>query len=157
MQKITPFLWFDTQAEEAARFYTSLFKNSRITEVNRYGEGAPMPAGTVLTVEFELEGQRFVALNGGPQYSFTPAVSFYVDCENQAEVDRLWDALLEGGEPEACGWLRDRYGVTWQIIPKGLTQMLLDPDAEKAQRVMHAMLQMVKIDLAELERAYAGA
>jgi predicted 3-demethylubiquinone-9 3-methyltransferase (glyoxalase superfamily) len=156
MQKITPFLWFDSQAEEAANFYTSVFKNSKITGVMRNGEGGPGAPGTALTVSFELEGQPFTALNGGPEYKFTPAISFYVDCHTQAEVDELWDKLLEGGAPDQCGWLRDRYGVSWQIIPSVLMELLQDPDAAKPQRVMAAMMQMVKIDIAELQAAARG-
>ncbi len=155
MQKITPYLWFNDQAEEAAKFYTSLFKNSRITDVQRYPPGSPGEPGKVMIVAFELEGQPFVALNGGPQYKFTEAISFYVNCETQEEVDRLWDELTAGGEPGPCGWLKDRYGVSWQIIPKALPQLLGDPDPVRAERVMKAMLQMSKIDVRGLERAYA--
>jgi predicted 3-demethylubiquinone-9 3-methyltransferase (glyoxalase superfamily) len=157
MQKITPFLWFDTEGEDAARFYTSLFPNSRIVDVQRYGEAGPRAAGTVMTVAFELEGQRFVALNGGPDFTFSEAISFAVECEDQDEVDRYWDALTDGGgEPGPCGWLKDRFGVSWQIVPKRLTELLADEDREKAQRVMAAMLRMGKIDVAELERAAAA-
>jgi predicted 3-demethylubiquinone-9 3-methyltransferase (glyoxalase superfamily) len=157
MQKITPFLWFDTEGEDAARFYTSLFPNSRIVDVQRYGEAGPRAAGTVMTVAFELEGQRFVALNGGPDFTFSEAISFAVECEDQDEVDRYWDALTDGGgEPGPCGWLRDRFGVSWQIVPRRLTELLADEDREKAQRVMAAMLRMGKIDVAELERAAAA-
>jgi predicted 3-demethylubiquinone-9 3-methyltransferase (glyoxalase superfamily) len=156
MGKITPWLWFVTEAEEAANYYTSIFKNSRITAVNRFGEGAPLPAGTVMTVSFELDGQQFVALNGGTPFHYTEAVSFYVDCADQAEVDYLWERLLDGGEPSQCGWLKDRYGVSWQIVPKRLGELLDDPDREKAARVMRAMLGMVKIDVAGLEAAAAG-
>jgi len=157
MQKITPFLWFDTEGEDAARFYTSVFPNSRIVDIQRYGEAGPRDAGTVMTVAFELEGQRFVALNGGPDFTFNEAISFEVECEDQDEVDRYWDTLTDGGEPGPCGWLKDRFGVSWQIVPKRLTELLADEDREKAQRVMGAMLQMGKIDVAELERAAAGA
>ena len=157
MQKITTFLWFDGQAEEAARFYTSLFKNSKVNDVMRIGEGGPAPAGSVLTVAFELDGQEFTALNGGPQYKFTEAMSLMVNCESQAEVDRLWGALTEGGEEQPCGWLKDRYGLSWQIIPTMLSRMLQDEDPQKAQRVMNAMLQMSKIDTSALQAAYAGA
>ncbi len=154
IQKITPFLWFDDQAEEAATFYTGIFKDGRITSVARYGEGAPGPAGKVMTVEFELFGQRFVALNGGPYFSFTPAISFFVSCETQEEVDAYWEQLSAGGEKEQCGWLKDRFGVSWQIVPAALGQMMSDPDAEKARRVTQAMLQMTKLDIATLRQAY---
>lgn len=158
MQKITPFLWYDTQAEEAAKFYCSIFKNSRILNTARYPEGSPAPAGSVMTVEFELEGQRFIALNGGPHFQFNESVSFSIECDTQAEVDRYWDQLLSGGGQESqCGWLKDRYGLSWQVNPKALGRMLSDPDKEKASRVMQAMLQMKKIDTAELERAYSMA
>jgi predicted 3-demethylubiquinone-9 3-methyltransferase (glyoxalase superfamily) len=153
-QKITPFLWFDNQAEEAVELYTSIFRNSRITSVARYGEGAPRPQGTVMTIAFELSGQEFVALNGGPYAAFSPAISFFVSCETQEEVDLYWDKLLEGGRPEQCGWLRDRFGVTWQIVPAVLPELLQDPDPEKAQRVTQAMLGMVKLDIAGLRLAY---
>jgi predicted 3-demethylubiquinone-9 3-methyltransferase (glyoxalase superfamily) len=156
MQKITPFLWFDTEGEDAARFYTSLFPNSRIVDVQRYGEAGPRAAGTVMTVAFELEGQRFVALNGGPDFTFSEAISFAVECEDQDEVDRYWDALTDGGEPGPCGWLKDRFGVSWQIVPKRLSELLADEDREKAQRAMGAMLRMGKIYVAELERAAAA-
>ncbi len=156
MQKIVPCLWFDHQAEEAANFYASIFEDSRILEVARYGEGGAMPAGTVLTVTFTLQGQEFMALNGGPHFQFSPAISFYVNCESQKEVDRLWERLLYGGEEEQCGWLKDRYGVSWQIVPTVLGEMMNDPDPEKVQRVTSAMLKMVKLDIAGLERAYAG-
>lgn len=154
MQKITPFLWFDHQAEEAVAFYTSIFKNSRITDIARYGEAGPGVPGSVMTIAFELEGQRFVALNGGPAFNFTPAISFYVDCQTQAEVDDLWEKLTAEGQVEMCGWLRDKFGVSWQIIPSALITMLNDPDPAKAQRVTQAMLQMTKIDLAALKQAY---
>ena len=153
MQKITPFLWFNGQAEEAAEFYTSIFKNSRVLEVTRL-EGAPESAGNALTVSFELEGQAFTALNGGPEYTFSPAISFYVSCETQAEIDDLWDRLSAGGAVVECGWLTDRYGVSWQIVPAVLSRLLSDPDRHKAQRVMQALLQMKKLDLAALQRAY---
>ena len=152
-QKITPWLWFDTEAEEAARFYTSIFDDSRIVSVSHYGEAGPRPAGTVMTVEFELDGQRFAALNGGPEFKFTEAVSFLVDCKAQQEVDYFWERLGDGGEHGPCGWLRDRYGLSWQVVPRRLEELLSDEDAEKAQRVMKAMLQMGKIEIAELERA----
>jgi predicted 3-demethylubiquinone-9 3-methyltransferase (glyoxalase superfamily) len=157
MQKITPFLWFDTEGEDAAKFYTSIFPNSRILDISRYGSAGPRPEGTVMTVSFELDGRRFEALNGGAQFSFNEAVSFAVECEDQAEVDSYWERLTaDGGEPGPCGWLKDRFGLSWQIVPKRLTELLADPDQEKAQRVMAAMLQMGKIEIDELERA-AGA
>lgn len=156
MQKITPYLWFDDQAEEAAQFYTSVFKNSKITVISRYGDNGQKPQGSVMTVSFQLEGQEFVALNGGPHFTFSPAISFYVNCETQEEVDELWDKLLAGGEEEQCGWLRDKFGVSWQIIPNRLIDMLTSSDAEKAQRAMDAMLQMVKIDLSKIKQAYDG-
>ncbi len=156
MQKITPFLWFDSQAEAAAKLYVSLFKNSRITKVVRYGEAGPGAAGSVMTVAFELDGQEFTALNGGPQFTFTEAISFVVNCESQEEVDHLWQRLSEGGKPDACGWLKDRYGLSWQIVPTVLLEMLQDEDGERAQRVMKTMLQMSKLDIAELKRAYEG-
>jgi predicted 3-demethylubiquinone-9 3-methyltransferase (glyoxalase superfamily) len=154
MQKITPFLWFNTEAEEAARFYVLLFKNSKVTGIAHYGEGAPMPKGTVMTVNFQLEGEEFIALNGGPEFPFTPAVSFYVDCASQAEVDRLWEKLTEGGEEVQCGWLKDKYGLSWQIIPSGMSELLNGKDAEGSKRAMQAMLKMKKIDLATMRRAY---
>lgn len=156
MQKITTYLWFDNQAHEAAEFYTSVFKNSKIVEVSHYGEGAPLPAGTVLTVTFELDGQRFIALNGGPEFTFNEAISLYVECEDQADVDYYWNKLVDGGEPSMCGWLKDRYGLSWQIIPKDLPKLLTDPDPAKAQRAMQAMLTMNKIDLDELRKAHRG-
>jgi len=155
MQKITPFLWFDHQAEEAAKFYVSLFKNSKILNIARYVEGAPMPKGTVMTVDFVLEGERFTALNGGPMFKFTEAISFLVNCESQDEVDMLWKKLTSNGGVEGqCGWLKDKYGLSWQIIPTALSQMLSDHDPEKAQRVMSAMLKMKKIDVEALRQAY---
>ena len=154
VQKITPFLWFDDQAEEAARFYTSVFKNSRVEAVSRYGEAGPGPQGSVMTVAFELDGQRFVALNGGPVYKFTEAVSFVVNCENQQEVDELWEKLSEGGAEIQCGWLKDRYGLCWQIVPTVFFEMMQDPDAARKERVMKAMFQMKKFDIAGLEAAY---
>ena len=153
MQKIVPNLWFDTEAEEAANFYTSIFEDSKITEVSHYGEAGPRPSGMVLTVTFELRGQQFTALNGGPDFKFNEAVSFLVNCEDQAEVDELWAKLSDGGEQGPCGWLKDRYGVSWQIVPTRLGELLQDEDAERAQRVMKAMLQMGKIEIAELENA----
>jgi len=157
MNEITPFLWFDTEGEEAATLYTSVFPDSRILDVSRYGSAGPRPEGMAMTVSFELEGQKFVALNGGPQYTFTEAVSFQVSCATQDEVDRFWSALSEGGEEGPCGWLKDRFGLSWQIVPTRLPELLGDPDPEKAQRVMQAMLQMKKIEIDELERAAAAA
>jgi len=153
MQKITPCLWFDTEAEEAANLYTSVFKNSRILDVARYGDAGPGAEGSVMTVSFELEGQEFMGFNGGPEFNFNEAVSFQVHCETQDEVDEFWDRLTEGGEESQCGWLKDRYGLSWQIIPTALPELLGDPDPEKAQRAMKAMLEMKKIDIAALRRA----
>ena len=154
MQKITPFLWFDDSAEEAMNFYTSVFKNSKIGRIARYGDSGPGPKGTVMTATFELEGQEFMALNGGPQFKFTEAVSFFVNCETQKEVDELWGKLSEGGETGRCGWLKDKFGLSWQIIPSALGKMLNDADAARSQRVMKAMLRMDKIDIAVLKDAY---
>jgi len=154
MQKITPFLWFDGNAEEAMNFYVSIFKNSKIVNVRRYGDAGPGPKGSVMTGTFQLEGQEFYALNGGPVYKFSPAISFFVDCKTQEEVDTLYDKLSTGGEKEPCGWLRDKYGVSWQIIPSALGKMLGDKDPKKAGSVMQAMLQMKKIDIKKLEQAY---
>lgn len=156
MQKITTFLWFNDKAEEAAKFYVSLFKNSKIETIARYGDAGPGPKGSVMTVVFTLDGQQFIALNGGPVFSFTPAISLMVNCETQEEVDRLWDRLLEGGKPDRCGWLQDRYGLSWQIIPTALGKLMSDPDPQKSRRVMEAMLKMDKIDSRKLEEAYAG-
>jgi predicted 3-demethylubiquinone-9 3-methyltransferase (glyoxalase superfamily) len=156
MKEITPCLWFDTEGEEAARFYTSVFPNSRILDVAHYGEAGPRPAGTVMTVSFELDGQRFVALNGGPQFTFSEAISFQVSCKSQEEVDAYWSKLSEGGEEGPCGWLKDRFGLSWQIVPTRLVELLGDPDRERSQRVMAAMLNMKKIEIAELERAAAA-
>lgn len=158
MPKVTPFLWFDTQAEEAANLYVSLFKNSRILNVNRLGDiGPEAPEGGVVTVQFELDGQRFTAMNAGPRFKFTEAISFVVDCGSQQEVDHFWDALTaDGGEPSMCGWLKDRFGLSWQIIPRRLTELMSDPDPAKAGRVTQAMLQMRKIDVAALEAAAAS-
>lgn len=156
MQKITPCLWFDGQAEEAAEFYTSVFANSRILEVSRYGEGGPGPEGSALTVRFELDGQEFTGLNGGPQFRFTEAVSFQVSCKDQEEVDYFWSRLTDGGEESMCGWLKDRFGVSWQIIPTRLPELLGDPDAQRAQKAMQAMLGMRKIDIAAMEAAAAS-
>jgi predicted 3-demethylubiquinone-9 3-methyltransferase (glyoxalase superfamily) len=157
MKKITPCLWFDTDGEEAAEFYTSVFPNSKIGEISRYGSAGPRPEGTVMTVSFELDGQEFVALNGGPDFTFNEAVSFQVACEDQDEVDAYWSALSEDGEEGPCGWLKDKFGLSWQIIPKRLPELLGDPDPERAQRVMAAMLTMKKIEVDELERAAAPA
>ena len=158
MQKITPFLWFDTQAEEAVNYYVSIFRNSKIVNVARYGDdGAKVsgrPRGSVMTVAFQLDGQPFVALNGGPVFTCSPAISFVVDCRTQEEVDRLWDKLSAGGEQQQCGWLRDKYGVTWQIVPSVLGELMSDPNPAKSQRVMQAMLQMTKLDIKTLQRAY---
>jgi predicted 3-demethylubiquinone-9 3-methyltransferase (glyoxalase superfamily) len=156
MQKITPCLWFDTEGEEAAKFYTSVFPNSKITDVARYGEAGPRAEGTVMTVAFELDGQKFVALNGGPDFKFNEAISFQVDCRTQEEVDTFWSKLSEGGEEGPCGWLKDRFGVSWQIVPAVLSELLADPDREKSQRVMAAMLKMGKIEIDALERAAAA-
>ena len=153
MPKITPFLWFNDQAEEAMNFYTAIFKNSKIGSVSRYGEGGPGQPGSVMTATFELDGQEFMVLNGGPLFTFTEAISFFVNCETQAEVDELWEKLTEGGEEGQCGWLKDKYGLSWQIVPSALGELLSDPDAEKARRVMNAMLQMKKIDIAGLRLA----
>jgi predicted 3-demethylubiquinone-9 3-methyltransferase (glyoxalase superfamily) len=155
-QKITTFLWFDNQAEEAVGLYTSVFDDSRVVDVQRYGAAGPGPAGTVMTMAFELAGQRFTALNGGPQFPFTEAISLSVDCETQEEVDRYWTRLSEGGEEGPCGWLKDRFGLSWQINPRQLGELLGDPDPVKSQRVMEAMLGMKKIDIQGLLDAYAG-
>jgi predicted 3-demethylubiquinone-9 3-methyltransferase (glyoxalase superfamily) len=156
MQKISPFLWFDDQAEEAVTFYVSVFKNSRIGKVTRYGEAGPGPAGSVMVAEFELEGLHFTALNGGPMFKFTEAISMSIDCKDQAEVDHFWNKLSEGGQPGQCGWLKDKFGLSWQVVPEALPRLLGDADFAKAGRVMQAMLQMTKIDVARLEAAYAG-
>lgn len=156
MQKISPFLWFDTRAEEAANFYISIFANSKILSVSRYGEAGPGQAGSVMTVSFALDGTEFTALNGGPEYKFTEAISFYVDCQSQDEVDHLWSRLAEGGEEGPCGWLKDKFGVSWQIVPAALMDMLHDPDPEKARRVTQAMFTMKKLDIAALQAAYEG-
>lgn len=157
MKHITPFLWFDTEAEDAARLYTSLIPNSKINGVTRYGEAGPREAGTVMTVDFELNGQKFVALNGGPEFKFTEAVSFLINCETQDEVDELWEKLSEGGEQGPCGWLKDRYGLSWQVVPTILEELIRDPDHEKSQRVMAAMMQMGKIEIAPLKEAAEAA
>jgi predicted 3-demethylubiquinone-9 3-methyltransferase (glyoxalase superfamily) len=154
MEKITPFLWFDGKAEEAMNFYLSIFKNSKMVSVTRFGEAGPGPKGAVMTATFQLDGQQFVALNGGPQFTFTPAISFFVNCETQQEVDDLWDKLSESGEKGRCGWLKDKYGLSWQIVPSALGKMLHDKDAEKSKRVVKAMLQMSKIDVKGLQQAY---
>ena len=154
MQKIIPFLWFDGKAGEAAKFYTSLFRDSRILDTSYYNEAGPQPKGTVLTVRFELFGREFVALNGGPHYQFTPAISLSVSCETQEELDSYWNGLLEGGKAIQCGWITDKYGLTWQIVPKVLSEMIADKDGERSARVMRAMFEMVKLDIAGLKRAY---
>ena len=156
MPKITPFLWFDDQAEEAARFYVSVFKNSKIGEISRYTEAGPGPAGSAMVVAFELDGEHFNALNGGPVFTFTEAISFRVDCADQAEVDYFWDRLSAGGETSQCGWLKDRYGLSWQIVPAALPRILSNPDPVKARRAMEAMLKMTKLDIAKLEAAAEG-
>ena len=156
-QKIIPNLWFDTEAEEAAGFYTSVFKNSRIVHVARYTEAGPRPAGTVMVVEFELDGQRFVAINGGPQFTFDEAVSFQISCETQDDVDYYWERLSDGGEEGQCGWLKDRYGLSWQVTPTGMAELFAGPDPQRARRAMEAMLGMRKLDLAAMRRAADGA
>jgi predicted 3-demethylubiquinone-9 3-methyltransferase (glyoxalase superfamily) len=155
-QRITTFLWFDKEAEDAAKFYTSIFKNSRILNVARYGDAGPGPKGSVMTVSFELDGQEFLALNGGPQFKFTEAISLVVNCETQKEVDEFWSRLSAGGQEVECGWLKDKYGLSWQVVPIALLRLLQDPDPQKAKRVMEAMLQMKKIDVGRLEQAAAG-
>jgi predicted 3-demethylubiquinone-9 3-methyltransferase (glyoxalase superfamily) len=155
MQKISPFLWFDTQAEEAMHHYVSIFANSKVLGVTRYGDAGPGPKGSVMTASFELEGQQFTALNGGPRFKFTEAISFVVSCETQAELDELWDRLSQDGQTQQCGWLKDRFGLSWQIIPAALPELMSDPDPERAGRVTEAMLQMTKIDIAKLRQAYA--
>ena len=154
MQKITPFLWFDNQAEEAMNFYVSVFKNSKRGRISRYGEAGPGPKGTVMVATFQLEGQEFIALNGGPHFKFTEAISLVVNCETQDEVDAFWEKLSEGGSKGQCGWLKDKYGLSWQIVPTALGQLMSDPDPEKSKRVMQAMLQMTKIDIKKLKQAY---
>jgi len=154
VQKITPFLWYDNNAEEAVSLYISVFKNSKITDITRYGDAGPGPKGSVMTIAFQLEGQDFIALNGGPMFKFTEAISLSVDCKTQQEVDELWEKLSAGGQPGQCGWLKDKFGLSWQIVPSALVEMLQDPDAEKSNRVMQAMMQMRKIDVASLRRAY---
>jgi predicted 3-demethylubiquinone-9 3-methyltransferase (glyoxalase superfamily) len=156
VQKITPFLWFDKEAEEAANFYVSIFKNSKVGRISRYGESGPGPKGTVMTCSFELDGQQFTALNGGPMFRFTEAVSFVVHCQTQDEVDHFWTRLAAGGQTQQCGWLKDKFGLSWQIVPDALIELATDPDAQKSQRVMAAMMQMTKIDIARLRAAAAG-
>lgn len=154
MQKITPFLWFDNSAGEAADFYTSIFKNSSMEKVARYGAGAPGPEGSVMVATFRIEGQEFIALNGGPVYAFTPAISFVVNCETQDEIDYYWEKLTEGGEPVQCGWLKDKFGVSWQIVPTAMGKLMSSNVPAKSQRVMAAMMQMVKLDVNVLQQAY---
>jgi predicted 3-demethylubiquinone-9 3-methyltransferase (glyoxalase superfamily) len=154
MQKIIPFLWFDDQAEEAMNYYCSIFKNSKIGSLTRYGEAGPGAPGTVMSATFQIEGQEFIALNGGPLFAFTEAISFYVNCETQEEVDELWEKLTEGGEEVQCGWLKDKYGLSWQIVPAGLSELLYSQEAEKSRRAMHAMLQMKKLDIEKIRLAY---
>jgi len=153
MQKITPFLWYDGKAEEAANFYVSIFKNSKMGKISRYGDAGPGPKGSVMSVTFQIEGQEFFALNGGPHFKFTPAISFFVNCETQQEVDDLWEKLSAGGRTDRCGWLQDKFGLSWQIIPTVLGQLLGDKDPERAKRAMQAMLQMTKIDIQKLQQA----
>ena len=156
MQKITPFLWFDGKAEEAVNFYASIFKNSKITSMKHWGEGSPFPKEQIMTASVELDGIKFYAFDAGPMFKFTEAISFFVDCEDQEEVDHFWNKLSEGGEESRCGWLKDKFGVSWQIVPKALPQLMGDKDPEKAKRVMMAMMQMGKIIIADLEKAHAG-
>jgi predicted 3-demethylubiquinone-9 3-methyltransferase (glyoxalase superfamily) len=157
MQKITPFLWFDDRAEEAMNFYVSIFKNSKVGTVTRYGDAGPGPKGSIMSATFELDGQPFMALNGGPLFKFTEAISLFVNCETQAEVDELWENLSAGGQKSRCGWLKDKYGLSWQIVPSILGKLLQEKDPEKSKRVMQTMLQMDKLDIAALERAHAGS
>jgi predicted 3-demethylubiquinone-9 3-methyltransferase (glyoxalase superfamily) len=156
MQKITPFLWFDNNAEEAANFYVSIFKNSRILSVARYGDAGPGPKGTVMTAEFELDGQKFIALNAGPRFKFTEAISFVVNCETQEEIDYFWEKLSAGGEESQCGWLKDKYGLSWQVVPTILRELMGGKDPERSNRVMQALLQMQKLEIEPLKRAYEG-
>jgi predicted 3-demethylubiquinone-9 3-methyltransferase (glyoxalase superfamily) len=157
MQKITPFLWFDGNAEEAVNFYTSIFKDGKVSRLSRYGDAGPGPKGSVMTASFQILGQEFVALNGGPQFQFTPAISFLVNCESQQEVDELWEKLSHGGEKQQCGWLKDKYGLSWQIVPSILGKLMSDPNPAKAKNVMAAMLQMKKLDIQGLQKAYDAA
>ena len=157
LNKITPCLWFDTEGEDAAKFYVGIFKNSRIVEVSRYGSAGPRPEGMVMVVSFELDGQPFVALNGGPEFTFDEAISFQVNCESQEEVDEFWTKLSAGGEESVCGWLKDKYGVSWQIVPTAFYELMRDPDPDRTQRVMKAMFGMKKLDIAELQRAADSA
>ena len=154
MQKITPFLWFDGKPEAAAKFYTTVFQNSKIGSISRYGDGGPGPKGAVMSVTFQLDGQEFIGLNGGPQFTFSPAISFSVNCETQEELDEIWEKLCAGGTKNRCGWLQDKFGVSWQVIPTALGQLMNDPDPQKSGRVMKAMLQMEKIDISGLQQAY---
>ena len=153
MNKIIPFLWFDNQAEEAVEFYTSVFKNARVTNLSRYGDGTHMPKGSVMTIHFELDGQKFIALNGGPVYTFSPAISLFVNCETSEDVNHLWDKLSDGGEKQRCGWLKDKFGITWQSVPEGLGSLLGHPDAEKAKKAIQAMMKMDKLDLDAMKEA----
>ena len=155
-QKITPFLWFDNQAEDAMNFYISVFKNSKVGEIARYGEAGPGPAGSVMTATFELDGQHFIALNAGPHFKFTEAISFVIDCQDQEEVDYYWNKLTEGGQESQCGWLKDKFGLSWQVVPTMLSKLFNTPDKEKANRAMKAMMQMKKLDIASLQKAYDG-
>jgi predicted 3-demethylubiquinone-9 3-methyltransferase (glyoxalase superfamily) len=157
MKKITPFLWFDSNAEEAMNFYVSVFKNSRVVSVTRYGDAGPGPKGTVMTGIFQLEGQEFYALNGGPQYKFTPAISMFIKCETQQEIDELWEKLSKGGRTDQCGWLQDKFGLSWQVVPQILGELLHDKDPQKSQQVMKAMLQMTKLDIKRLKEAHDQA
>ena len=156
MQKITPFLWFNNNAEEAVNFYAGLFKDAVIETITRYGEAGPGPAGSVMTIKFQLHGQEFLALNGGPHFSFTPAISFVISCETQEEIDRLWDAFTDGGETMNCGWVKDRFGLCWQVVPSIIGKLMSDKDPARVKRVMGAMMQMIKLDIAGLQRAYDG-
>jgi len=156
VQNITPFLWFENEAEDAARFYVSIFKNSKVGAIARYGEAGPGPKGSVMTVAFELDGQQFTALNGGPHFKFTEAVSFVVNCKDQAEVDEMWEKLSEGGNQGRCGWLKDKFGLSWQIVPTALMQLVSGADAERSRRVMAALMQMTKLDIVKLRAAYEG-
>ena len=155
-QKITTFLWFDNNAEQAMEFYTAIFKHSKILSISRYGEAGPGPKGTVMVGAFELEGQRFLALNGGPRFKFTEAISLVIDCETQEEIDYFWAKLGAGGQTQACGWLKDKFGLSWQVVPSVLGELMQDKDPQKSKRVMEAMLQMVKLDIARLQAAHAG-